>query len=143
MRERERAERGQRAGRGGGREGEREMTERRGVRESRGVRERERERERAEKGERKDKGCIIIIIIIIIIISIIINPLTARVAGPPQMILQPIFSIFVLHCPLGLAELQVCPCRERERPGVQRVQRATAEREERERRGGGEGSVGG
>ena len=37
-------------------------------------------------------------IIIIIIIIIIINPLTARVVGAPQMILQPVFSIFpVLH----------------------------------------------
>ena len=28
----------------------------------------------------------------------------------PQIILQPVFSSFpVLHCPLGLAELQVCP----------------------------------
>ena len=45
-----------------------------------------------------------------VIIIIIINPLTARVAGAPQMILQPLFSIFpVLHCPLGLAELQACP----------------------------------
>ena len=36
-----------------------------------------------------------------IIIIIIINPLTARVVGAPQMILQPVFSIFpVLHCPL-------------------------------------------
>ena len=49
-------------------------------------------------------------ITIIIIIIIIINPLTARVVGVPQMILQPVFSIFpVLHCPLGLAELQACP----------------------------------
>ena len=39
-----------------------------------------------------------------------INPLTARVVGAPQMILQPVFSIFpVLHCPLGLDELQACP----------------------------------
>ena len=44
------------------------------------------------------------------IIIIIINPLTARVVGAPQMILQPVFSKFpVLHCPLGLAELQACP----------------------------------
>ncbi|WP_419612661.1 hypothetical protein, partial [Thiolapillus sp.] len=44
-----------------------------------------------------------------IIIIIIINPLTARVIGAPQMILQfsPFFS--VLRCPLGLAELQACP----------------------------------
>ena len=47
---------------------------------------------------------------ILLIIIIIINPLTARVVGAPQMILQPVFSIFpVLHCPLGLAELQACP----------------------------------
>ena len=51
-----------------------------------------------------------IIVIIIIIIIIIINPLTARVVGAPQVILQPVFSIFpVLHYPLGLAELQACP----------------------------------
>ena len=31
---------------------------------------------------------------IIIIIAIIINPLTARVVGAPQKILQPVFSIF-------------------------------------------------
>ena len=37
-------------------------------------------------------------------IIIIINPLTARVVGAPQMILQP-----VSFCPLGLAELQACP----------------------------------
>ena len=44
------------------------------------------------------------------IIIIIINPLTARVVRAPQMILQPVFSIFpVLHCPLGLAKLQACP----------------------------------
>ena len=34
------------------------------------------------------------VIIIIIIIIIIINPLTARVVGAPQMILQPVFSNF-------------------------------------------------
>ena len=34
------------------------------------------------------------VIIIIIIIIIIINPITARVVGAPQMILQPVFSIF-------------------------------------------------
>ena len=44
------------------------------------------------------------------IIIIIINPLTARVVGAPQIILRPVFSIFpVLHCPLGLGELQACP----------------------------------
>ena len=44
------------------------------------------------------------------LIIIIINPLTARAVGAPQMILQPVFSISpVLHCPLGLAELQACP----------------------------------
>ena len=43
------------------------------------------------------------------IIIIIINPLTTKVVGAPQ-ILRPVFSIFpVLHCPLGLAELQACP----------------------------------
>ena len=42
------------------------------------------------------------------IVIIIINPLTARVVGAPQMIhLPPFFP--VLHCPLGLAELQACP----------------------------------
>ena len=30
------------------------------------------------------------------VIIIIINPLTARVVGAPQMILQPVFSIFSL-----------------------------------------------
>ena len=46
----------------------------------------------------------------VLIIIIIINPLTARVVGAPQIILQPVFSIFpVLHCPLGLAEFQACP----------------------------------
>ena len=44
-------------------------------------------------------------------IIIIINPLTARVIGAPQMILQPVFFPFfpVLHCPLGLVELQARP----------------------------------
>ena len=43
-------------------------------------------------------------------IIIIIYPLTARVFWTPQMISQPVFSIFlVLRCPLGLAELQACP----------------------------------
>ena len=37
---------------------------------------------------------IIVIVIIVIIIIIIINPLTARVVGAPQIILQPVFSIF-------------------------------------------------
>ena len=47
---------------------------------------------------------------VVIIIIIIINPLTARVVGAPQMILQPFSPFFpVLHCPLGLAELQACP----------------------------------
>ena len=47
----------------------------------------------------------------IIIIIIIINPLTVRVVGAPQMILQKQFSPFfpVPHCPLGLGELQACP----------------------------------
>ena len=39
----------------------------------------------------------------------LIYPLTMRVVGAPQMILQPVFSIFlVLYCPLGLGELQAC-----------------------------------
>ena len=43
-------------------------------------------------------------------IIIIINPLTARVVEAPQMILQPVFSIFLCFpLPLGLAELQACP----------------------------------
>ena len=47
---------------------------------------------------------------LVVIIIIIINLLTARIVGAPQMILQPVFSIFpVLHYPLGLAELQACP----------------------------------
>ena len=38
---------------------------------------------------------------------IIICSLTARVVGAPQMNSPPVFSIFpVLHCPLGLDELQ-------------------------------------
>ena len=41
---------------------------------------------------------------------IIIYFLPARVVGAPQMMSQPVSSIFpVLHCPLGLAELQACP----------------------------------
>ena len=44
------------------------------------------------------------------IIIITIYPLTARVVGAPQMILQPVSSIFpVLLCPLGPGELQACP----------------------------------
>ena len=45
------------------------------------------------------------------IIITIINPLTARVVGVPQIILQPVFSIFfpILYCLLGLGELQACP----------------------------------
>ena len=53
------------------------------------------------------------ICVCVCIVIIIINPLTARVVGAPQMILQPVFffSPFfsVLHCPLALAELQACP----------------------------------
>ena len=41
---------------------------------------------------------------------IIINPLTARVVGAPELMLQPVFSIFPCSpLPLGLAELQACP----------------------------------
>ena len=48
-------------------------------------------------------NCIKIFINIIIII-IITNSLTTRIVGAPQMILQPVSSIFpVLHCPLRLA----------------------------------------
>ena len=37
-------------------------------------------------------------------------PLTAGAVEAPQMTSQPVFSIFpVLHCPLGLGELQACP----------------------------------
>ena len=41
----------------------------------------------------------------------LIYPSTARVVGAPQMISQPVSSIFftVLYCPLGLSELQACP----------------------------------
>ena len=47
---------------------------------------------------------------VIIIIIIIICPLTTRVVWAPQMISQPVSSIFpVLRCPLRLGELQSCP----------------------------------
>ena len=40
----------------------------------------------------------------------LIYPLIARVLWAPQMISQPVSSIFpVLHSPLGLGELQACP----------------------------------
>ena len=43
-------------------------------------------------------------------VIIVIYPLTSRVFEAPQMISQPISSIFrVIHCPLGLGELQACP----------------------------------
>ena len=46
----------------------------------------------------------------VFIIIIIIYPLTARVVWAPQMISQPVSSIFpVLLCPLGLEELQAFP----------------------------------
>ena len=40
----------------------------------------------------------------------LIYPLTSRVVGAPQTISQPVSSIFflVLHCSLGLGELQAC-----------------------------------
>ena len=42
--------------------------------------------------------------------SNLIYPLTARVVGAPQVISQPVSSIFpILHCHLGLGELQACP----------------------------------
>ena len=38
------------------------------------------------------------------------STLTVKVIGAPQMISQPVSSIFsVLHCSLGLGELQACP----------------------------------
>ena len=41
--------------------------------------------------------------------SLLSSP-SAAVVGAPQMISQPVFSIFpVLHCPLGPAEPQACP----------------------------------
>ena len=45
------------------------------------------------------------------VLSHLIYPITARVVGAPKMISQPVSSIFspVLHCPLGLGELQACP----------------------------------
>ena len=43
---------------------------------------------------------------IIIIIIIIINPLTARIIGAPQMILQPVCSIFPCS---PLPSVQACP----------------------------------
>ena len=47
---------------------------------------------------------------IILICHLIINPLTARVVGAPQMICNQFSPFFpVLHCPLGLAELQARP----------------------------------
>ena len=44
-------------------------------------------------------------------IIIIIYPLSARVVGAPEMISQPVSSIFVpaLYCPMGLGELQASP----------------------------------
>ena len=40
----------------------------------------------------------------------LIYPMTVRVVGAQQMILQPVSSIFpVLHCRLVLGELQACP----------------------------------
>ena len=65
-----------------------------------------------------------IILFFIIIIIIIINPLTARVVWAPQMILQPVFSIFSLfstalwdlpnsrpvHSLMLSSHLFLCPC---------------------------------
>ena len=51
--------------------------------------------------------------LVIIIIIIIIYPLTARVVGAPHMILHQFPPFFpVLHCPLGLGEIQACPFRD-------------------------------
>ena len=45
----------------------------------------------------------------IFLLSHLVYLLTARIVGAPQMISQPVSSIFpVLHCPVGLGELQVC-----------------------------------
>ena len=53
---------------------------------------------------------LLLLLLLFLLLLLIINPLTARVVGAPHMILQPVSSIFpVLHCPLGLAELQTCP----------------------------------
>ena len=44
-------------------------------------------------------------------LSHLIYPLMVRVVGAPQMILQPVTSIFPCspHTPLGLGKLQACP----------------------------------
>ena len=44
-------------------------------------------------------------------LSHLTNLLTARVVGATKTISQPVSSIFspLLHCPLGLGELQACP----------------------------------
>ena len=45
-----------------------------------------------------------------LVVIIIINPLTVRVVGAPQIILQPIFSIFPCSPrPSGTCQLQACP----------------------------------
>ena len=67
-----------------------------------------------EKGFRGNKRALLLLqsqaTVVLDIIIIITNPSTARVVGAPQVILQPVSSFFpVLHCPLGLAELQTCP----------------------------------
>ena len=44
------------------------------------------------------------------LISYLIYPLPAKVVGAPQMISHQFPRLFpVLHCPLGLGELQACP----------------------------------
>ena len=59
----------------------------------------------------------VLLVLEIFLIIIIINPLTGRVVGAPQMSLQPVFCSCcflgvpfspVLHCPLGLRKLQAC-----------------------------------
>ena len=46
----------------------------------------------------------------LLLLLLLIYPLTARVVGAPQTISQPFPPYFpVLHCPLGLGELQACP----------------------------------
>ena len=49
-------------------------------------------------------------VVCFVIIIIIIKPLTVRVVGAPRWFCNQFSPFFpVLHCPLGLAELQACP----------------------------------
>ena len=52
---------------------------------------------------------VIVVVVVVVIIIIIINPSTARVVGAPQMILQPVFSIFPCSPPpSGTCRIQAC-----------------------------------